>query len=106
VTGDRSADLAQQRQGGGGAARAVHADDVGAGVLQPPARVRRRPSLAHEALSRDRQRDHRRLARALDRLERQERLAAERIRLADDEVDAGVDRPADLLVEDAPRLLV
>src|SRR5262249_47564087 len=56
--------------------------------------------------ARNRERDHRGTAGAGDRLERKERLAAERIRLADDEVDAGIDGPADLLVEDTPRLLV
>src|SRR5256885_167423 len=63
-------------------------------------------AVAHLALAGDGQRDHGRLAGALDRPQRQQRLAGERVRLAHDEVDAGVHRPADLLVEDLPRLLV
>jgi hypothetical protein len=106
VAGDRRANLAQQGQGRRRPARAVHPDHVGAGVLKPPARLGDCPSLAHAPLARNREGDHRRLLRALDRLERHQRLAGERVRLADDEIDAGVDRPADLLVEDPARLLV
>ena len=46
------------------------------------------------------------LPRALDRLERQEGLPGPAVGLAHDEVDAGVHRPVDLLVEDPARLLV
>ena len=69
-----------------------------------PAASSRRPAsaiaaLAHPTLPGDGEGDHGRLARALDRLERQEGLAAPAVGLADDEVDARVHRPVDLLVE-------
>src|SRR5215218_4391640 len=96
------ADALDQRQHRARAADAVQADDRRAGVLDPPARVLRRPALARLGRAVDRERDDRGQAGLLDHVERDQRLLGPGERLANDEVDVRVDRPRDLLLEHRP----
>ena len=93
------ADLLEQRHHRFGTANAVEPDHVGTGVLQPLARIGHAPVFTRHVGLVHRQRDHRGLLRSLDHFQRDQRLLAPRKRLADDEIDAGIDRPADLLLE-------
>jgi hypothetical protein len=80
--------------------------DVGAGVGEPLAGVGHAPVLARDVGLVHRERDDRNLLRSLDDVEGDQRLLRVAERLADDEVHAGVDRPADLLLEHRAHRLV
>src|SRR5579875_2007694 len=89
----------EERKHGARPATAIEPDDIHPGLLEAPARLLRAPVLARDAVRMDGEGDHRRQLRRLDGFERDERLAAMGIGLADDEVDAGIDGPLHLLVE-------
>jgi hypothetical protein len=103
---DGGANLPEQRHRRGGSPGAVEADHGRTARFEAAARIRDVPALSRGAVARDGQRDHGRAAGLPDRLEGEESLASERVRLGHDEVDAGLDRPLDLLVEDPTHLLV
>ncbi len=103
---DRGSNLPEQGQHRGGSPSAIESNDGGAGGLQAPAGISGGPALSRGAVAGDGERDNGRPAGAPDRLERQQGLAPEGVGLGHDEIDAGLDCPPDLLVEDAARLLL
>ena len=103
---DGGANLLEQGHHGGGAAGAVESHHVRAGIGQPLAGIADSPALASDIGLVHGKRDYRDLLRALDHVERDQRFLRVRIRFADDEVDAGVDRPAHLFLEHLTHRLV
>src|SRR5262249_51356415 len=70
----RSADMAGERKHRRGPTIAVEPDDVGAGILQPLARVGERPALTGNGLAPNRQRRDDGQAHLFDDLDRDQRL--------------------------------
>ena len=95
----RIAHLPQQRHHRRRTADAIESDHIGAGVGDPLACVGDAPVLARHIGLVHGKRDHRRLARTLDFIERDQRFRGVGECLADNVVDAGVDRPANLFLE-------
>ena len=98
----RVPDPLQQRQHRARPADAVQPHYGGAGVLEALTGVLGRPSVPRLGLLVDRERDHRGHSCLFDDVERHQCLLTPRERLADHEVDACLDRPADLLFEHRP----
>ena len=100
----RPPDCIDMRHHGADAANAVEPDDVGAERLDALRRFGRRKAVAHLALLVQREGDDRGQLRLPDHVERDLGLAEPGDRLGDDEVDAGLDRPGDLLLEHGAHL--
>ena len=90
-------DVRDERQHGQRPAVTVQADHLRALGGQDPARLRVPVAVAGLVRLRRRQRDHRGQPQVADDLHRDQRLAEVVVGLGDDEVDALLDRPAELL---------
>ena len=103
---DCGAYLLDDRQHGARPAQAVDPDDVGAGVGERTAGAWDVVRIVQLVAVAEGEGNDRGLARGHDHLERGHRLGEPAEGLADDEVAAGLDRPADLLLEYRARRLV
>ena len=99
VARDLLADARQELHRRLEAADAVQADDIGAGLLEHRAGVRRSHAVAGHGFLVDAHGDDCGQAGRLDRLERHARFLGVGVGLGDDEVDARLGGPRDLLVE-------
>src|SRR6516164_9259847 len=103
---DGGTDLLEQRQHGARAAMAIETHDIGAGRFEPLAGLRRREPLARKLFAVHGEGDYRgHLRVAANRLQRNQRLACPAESLGHEVVDSGLDRPADLLIENPLDLL-
>ena len=98
VAAHRPANLLDDREHGRGPSIAVQPDDVGPVVRQDLAGIDVAIAIPGLVRSGGGQRDHGRQAQFLDDLQRDQRLAQIIVGLRDDEIDALVNRPGELLL--------